>query len=436
MRTIVEQPVEVPVAAEVDVVVVGGGVGGIAAAVAAARNGAKVALVERLGFMGGCATATMMDVMGEFQAGNTPAVAGIAMEVVWRLRDRGALEGTPGHRVYFDSEQLKVLADEMVLEAGVDLWLHTFGVKPVLEAGRVSGVFIESKSGRQAILAKYTIDISGDADIAYRAGAAWEIGRPEDGRLQPLTLNFMVGNVKREAVEDYYRDFRYGDPYFARLVRRAKRNGDFPIPRQEITHHRFTPGGNLTGLNVTRIQGKDPTNVKDLTESEILARKQIYQIAHFLRKYVPGFEQCEIAAIATQIAGRESRRVKGGYELTKEDIFGQRKFPDAIAKFPSFSDIHDPVGDKVTLVHPDEGAMFDIPFRCLVPEKVDGILMAGKCISSTSYAAATIRRLSASMATGQAAGTAAALCAAQGIEARNMEVAALQAVLRLQGVIC
>ncbi len=351
LDTIREEAREIPVVSSVDVAVVGGGAAGLAAAIAAARGGARVALVERLGFLGGCITATMMDVLWMFRAGDREGVEGIGMEILRRLKERGGVDGEPGYRVYVDSEMLKLLADDMVEEAGVELWLGTLGCWPIMEDGAVAGVVIESKSGRQAIRARVVVDASGDGDIAARAGARYEMGRPGDGRTQPVGNSFRLTNVDLEGVRSYYREYPE-DIYFARLVKAARERGEFTVPRNAIILHGIRPWGELTGINATRVFVDDPTDARQMTKAEIEVRRQVYQVADFLRRNVSGFEKSEVSYIGTQISARESRRFIGEYVLTDEDVIGGATFPDAIAKHPCFIDLHSPSGNDIRFVYP------------------------------------------------------------------------------------
>jgi ribulose 1,5-bisphosphate synthetase/thiazole synthase len=461
---------DIPVVSEVDVAVVGAGCAGLAAALAAARNGAKVALIERLGFLGGCLTATMMDTVWMCRAGDQKAVEGLAIEVLTRVKARGGVDGVPGYRVYVDTEKFKLVADEMVLEAGIELWLHALGVAPVMADNAVSGVILESKNGRQAIRAKVVVDASGDGDIAARAGAQFEMGRPSDGLTQPVSTSFRLSNVDFQGMRSYYAEFP-DDIWFTRLVRQAREKGDFDVPRHSIVYHGMRPWGELTGINATRIFVKDPTDARELTAAEVEGRRQVYAVAAMLQKYVPGFANCEVSYIATQIAARESRRVIGGYVLTGDDIVNGATFEDAIAKSPCFVDIHDPKGIGYHMLYPKmarpeddpvamawrsgdpnsvfetnirparmpsrqpmkeddfkvaKAATFDVPYRALVPTTLDGLLTAGRCISADHVAEGSIRYLPISFATGEAAGTAAAVAAAQGCHPRQVDVQALR----------
>ncbi len=452
MKTISEPGRDIEVISEVDVAVVGGGCAGLGAALAAARNGAKVALIERLGFLGGCVTATHMDVFWLFRAGDQKAVEGIGMETLWRLKGMGALQGEPGGRAYVDVEKFKLLADRMTKEAGIELWLHSWGVTPVMEGTAVRGVVTESKSGRKAILAKTVVDVSGDADIAARAGAPTVMGRESDGLVQPVSNSFRLSGVDVRAIRKYG-DEHPEDRYFDSYVAKARAAGDLTIQRRRIMYHGFNEDtGELTGINVTRVQRVDPTNVRDLTQAEVTLREQVFQVKDFLRKYVPGFEKVEVAAISTQLAPRESRRVIGGYVLKEDDLKKGARFPDVVAVAPCFVDLHDPVGDATFWIYPGnvkpdketkvslhaytimaDATTYDIPYRTLVPNDIENLLVAGRCISAEHIIVGSVRYLPISFATGQAAGTAAALAARQNKTPRDVDVALLQKTLSDQG---
>ena len=381
----------------------------------------------------------MMDVFTLFRAQENWAIRGIAMEVVDRLRALGAVENAPGYedygRVYFNHEVLKSLADAMVLEAGIELRLHTLGVSPIMEGDTIKGIITESKSGREAFPAKVVVDVSGDADIAYRAGAEFLYGREQDGRVQPMTVNFMAHGVDVQALRAYMRKYPE-DRRFSRIVKQAKDTGDFPNVKDHVALHRITDSGIVTGINFTRVLGKNPTRAEDLTYAEIEARKQVWLLRDFMRKYMPGFDRCDVAAMATQINRRESRRVIGQYIFSDDDMLKGARFSDAIAKHPCFIDLHNPSGGDSRVIFPRQGEITEIPYRCLVPKRVDGLLMAGKCVSATHVAEAGLRYLVCSFATGEAAGTAAAQAVRTGVPPRQVDVPVLQQTLRTRGAIC
>lgn len=450
-KSITEPAREVPVASEVDVAVVGSGCAGLGAAIAAARNGARVALIERLGFFGGCVTATMMDVFWMWRAGDQKAVEGIAMEMLRRLKsEMDGVQGEPGERCYVDAEKYKLMADIMVQEAEIEPWLHSLAVRPYLDGDTINGIITESKSGKQAILAKVVVDASGDGDIAARAGAPFAMGRPQDGRIQPVSTSFLMTGIDVKTLQDWVNQHP-GEKSFPTRVAEARTKGEWAIPRRHFVFHGiYEETGELTGINATRVRDIDPTNVRDLTAAEIELRRQVFQVRDFVRNYVPGGKNAKVGAIATQLAPRESRRILGEYVLRAEDIVSGARFPDAIAKYPCFWDIHNPTGDdiiylrpanhpssspgdRIDQIHLAKGVLYDIPYRCLVPQRIENLLTAGRCISADHEAVGSIRYLPASFATGQAAGTAAALAALGNVTPRQLDVSVLRRRLSKQG---
>jgi FAD-dependent oxidoreductase family protein len=435
----------VPVVAEADVLVVGGGPAGIAAAVASGRTGARTVLVERFGFLGGNATAGLV---GPFMTsysldGKEQLIRGVFEELVERAEQLGGaihparVEGgsefsgfiTYGHHrvTPFDPEAVKLVAAEMCLEAGVELRLHTFMVDTIVEDGSVAGVIVASKSGLEAIRAKVTVDCSADADIAARAGVPFHQGREADGLTQPMTLFFRIANVDDEKVKAYIAAHPEDPRPFASIVRAARERGEFPIPREGIGLYR-TPQPGIWRINTTRLQRLDGTNVLDLTRAEIEGRRQVMFLLKFFRERCPGLENCTLLDTAATIGVRETRRIVGEYTLTAEDLATGREFEDVIALCGYPIDIHSPTGSGGTMT-PEQFQManvYQIPYRCLVPVKVDQLLVAGRCVSATHEALGAIRVMPPSFAMGQAAGTAAALAAAEGVPPRRVPVRWLQ----------
>jgi hypothetical protein len=287
---------DVPVVAETEVLVVGGGPAGIGAAVASGRNGARTVLVERFGYLGGNATAGLV---GPFmtsysQDGKLELIKGVFEELVERAEalggaiDPGKVEGgseyasfiTYGHHrvTPFDPEMVKLVAAEMCLEAGVELRLHTAVLDPILEAGAVAGVIVASKSGLEAIRARVTVDCSADADVAARAGVPFHQGRAQDGLTQPMTLFFRLANVDDARVKQYIADHPEDHRPYAGLVRAAREAGEFPIPREGIGIY-LTPQPGIWRVNTTRLQRLDGTNARDLTRAEIEGRQQVMFLA-------------------------------------------------------------------------------------------------------------------------------------------------------------
>ncbi len=439
-----------PIIQEAEVIVVGGGPAGIGAALASARNGARTLLVERYGFLGGMATAGLV---GPFMTsygidGQAPIIEGIFKEVVDRMIAMGAAldpAGIQGFSAYggyhtyghehvtpFDPEALKVVAQEMAIEAGVDLRFHRFFVDSLVEDSTIKGIVTASKTGLEAFKGRIIIDTTGDGDVAARAGAPYEKGRPEDGRLQPVSLFFRVGNVDDAAVQAYMDEERDGS--FEDLVRKAMDAGEFSHPKHRITVFKLPRPGEWW-INASRIHGIDATDPDHLTKAEIEGHRQVLYLLNFMRAHLPGFGDCYLIDTGSQIGVRETRRIMGEYILTSDDVFGARRFDDAIARVSFPIDIHDVHGGGGFFEGPREGPYYTIPYRCLVPRTIDHLLVAGRCISATHKAHGSLRVMPPCFATGQAAGTAGALALELGTQPRNIDVNLLRDSLVQQGAL-
>ncbi|KAG3106596.1 hypothetical protein PC122_g286 [Phytophthora cactorum] len=418
---------------EAEVVIVGGGPAGIVAAIAAGRQGVRTVLVERYGFVGGMSTAAMVYPWMTFHTeSGEQVIRGIAQEIVDRLQARG---GSPGHLrdtvgfvhtvTPYHSAIYQVVAADMLQEAGVRLLLHSFVDEVVMVDDRVVAVRLTNKSGRMELQAHVIVDTSGDADAAYLAGASVAKGRDEDNQSQPMTMKFRMrgvdlGRVKRY-MQEHPEDF-YAKTPFAELDN---------IPLTGVSG--FYSQWKKSGVPINRDQGLDATDAEDLTSAEQEGRKQVLMIAEFLQRDVPGFERASISAVAPQIGIRESRRIIGHYELTKADVVAGRKFADVIARSGYPIDIHDPSGQGVVAAFIEGDGAYDIPYRCLISHNIRNLLAAGRCISTTHEAHATTRLTPSCMATGQAAGTAAALAVQMKLDPLELPVAVLQKELRRNG---
>ena len=443
---------EIPVLDETDVLVAGGGPAGIAAAVAAARSGARTRLVERFGFLGGNLTAGLVGpCMTSYSLdGQEQLIRGVFDEFVRRMEKNGgalhpsrtsAGDAYAGFIVYghdkvtpFEPEAAKTTALEMCREAGVELRLHSFVADAVVRDGRVAGVVAVSKSGMEMLPATVTVDCSADADVAAAAGVKIHYGRDSDGLAQPMTVFFRVGGVDDEAVEQYVRahpdDFRP----FESIVTKAREEGRFPSPRRGVGMYRTLHAG-VWRINTTRVLGRNGTDVADLTAGEVEGRDQVQALMTFFREYLPGFERCELVDTATMIGVRETRRIEGEYRLELSDLQSGRHFDDTIALCAYPVDIHDPTGPGGGV---DESAVrtaniYEIPYRSLVPRGVDGLLVAGRSLSASHEALAAVRVMPPAFAMGEAAGTAASLAARAGIAPRNVDITELRHALRSQG---
>lgn len=444
-------------AASTDVLVVGGGPAGIGAAMGAAEAGASVVLAERYGFLGGNATVALvmpwmsfhtrrpsppaLGTTGLFpsdhgQAGE-PVVGGSHLEVIERLVEAGgAVPPSPdtGYTVPFDPEVFKVVALDVLDEAGVDYLLHAFASGLVERPGGL-GVVFETKSGPVVIEAADVVDATGDGDVAAAAGAPVEVGRADDGLVQPMTLMFrMIGFVRQrfgDYVAEHPEQWRSVHGLWE-LVERATAAGDLALPREDVLFF-GTPHEGEVAVNSTRVTHRLGIDVWDLTAAETEARRQARQLERFLRDYVPGFEEAYLAQSGVGIGVRETRRVLGDHQLGADDVLRARKHPDVIARGTYPIDIHNPTGPGTMLQPVPPGDAYDIPLRCLLPRGVDHVLTAGRCISGTHEAHSSYRVTPIAMATGQAAGVCAALAADAGRPPRDVDHERVQAELRRQG---
>jgi FAD-dependent oxidoreductase family protein len=448
-------PREALLAGEADVLVVGGGPAGLGAALGAVQAGARVILAERYGFLGGNATAALVMPLMSFHTqmptkerrgattllptdhGPGEAVVGGALaKLLARLVSvGGAIPPTlaTGYVVPFDPEWFKIVALDLLDEAGVHLLFHAFASGILGESG-VEGVVFETKSGPLAIRAKVTVDCTGDADVAVQAGTPTEVGRA-DGLVQPMTLMFRMAEFQRAAFETYVKD----NPKEWRgvhglwdLVRQATAAGELKLPREDILFF-ATPHEGEVSVNSTRVTRVLGTDVWDLSYAEWMSRRQMRQIAEFLRRYVPGFEKAYVMQSGVNVGVRETRRIVGDYQLTADDVLSARKFEDAIARGAYPVDIHNPTGTGTVLKRLPPGEAYDIPLRSLLPKNADNLIVAGRCISGTHEAHSSYRVMPIVMATGQAAGVTAAIAARRGARPREVSVREIQHELVRQG---
>jgi PAS domain-containing protein len=326
------------------------------------------------------------------------------------------------------------VALDLLDEAGVHVLLHALATE-VVGAPRLDGVVFETKSGPIVIMARAVVDGTGDGDVAALAGAPFDVGRESDGLVQPMTLMFRMVEFERAAFAAYRRahpDQWRGVHGLWDLIREASRAGDLVLPREDVLLF-GTPHERELSVNSTRVPGVLGTSVWDLTQAEWRARGQMRQIAAFLRKYVPGFERAYVVQSGVTVGVRETRRIIGEYRLTADDILGARKWDDVIARGSYPIDIHDPKGKGTLLRRLPAGESYDIPLRCLMPQRVERLAVAGRCISGTHEAHSSYRVMPIAMATGQAAGVCAALAARCGTAIRDVPADDVQAELRRQG---
>ncbi len=440
-----------------DVIVVGGGNAGCAAALASARSGKRTLLIERYGFLGGTATAAMVGPWMTFHSGSERIVGGIAQEIVERLV---AMGGSPGHIADasdyvptitpFDPEMHKALLFEMMAESGVHLLLHAWFLEAICDMpGLVNGVRVATVGGIRAYRAQIVIDATADAYVAVSAGATTQQGDAR-GRVQPASLMFRLSHVDLAATAAYVREhpsemrtsLAPNDRDAASLTavaglyelwNSARNRGDVSAPRELVSFF-ISPYPDEVTVNMTRVVDIDPLDPDDLTRAEVQARAQAMELLAFFKRDVPGFANARIAATATQIGIRESRRIVGTYTLTGDDVLAARTFEDAVARSAYPIDIHNPSGSGTTTHRLPAGESYEIPYRCMVPQTIDALLGAGRCISTTHEALASTRLTPTVMTLGQAAGEAAAICIERNVQPRAVDPHALRTRLEAAGV--
>lgn len=440
---------------ETEVLVAGGGPAGFGAAVAAARNGAQTMLIDRNSMLGGMATAGLV---GPFMTcydddAKEQIVKGIFDELCTRTEERGGavhpskVEGmTPYSSYYvkshrhvtpFMSEILAIVMEEMAQEAGVKLLYCVQLVDVLTQDGKIDGVVVSMKEGLTLIKAKVYIDCTGDADMAYYAGVPTWSGDETDGVMQPVSLFFEVGGMDREKfvgeLESRLDELGVpGENCWSWYIKQAKEKGDWHLERNEIGNYEQPVKGRWK-INTTRVAHIDATNTEDVTKALIEGRKQVQEVLGFMRKYVPGCENLELLQVAGSLGVRETRHIKGKYKLTAGDILARKHFDDAVCTFAYAIDIHNSEGGGATFKQVNQ--YYTIPYRCLVPEGCSNLLVAGRSISGTSEAAASYRVIPACVATGQAAGTAAALALLEGVDPEHVDVETLKNRLIAQGAV-
>lgn len=414
----------------VDVLVCGGGPAGIAAALAAARQGSKTLLVERYGRLGGMAVQAMVGPL----MGN--AESAWVEEILARLGGRAV-----------DYEWIDLKYADLLQESGVELLLHAPVAGPLCEGSRVVGARLLTKRGMIDVPARVTIDATGDGDVAFAAGAEFEQGRgagpnwPADGLVQPMTIMFRVSGVNPAETMDARggrKRYRFPDGRtWNELCRDANALGQLP-PAVGYLRIYTSRRPDERVINATQVNGVDGTSVRDLTRAELEGRRQVQPILDFLKKHAPGFQNAFVSGMPAVIGVRETRRIRGVEYLTVDDLFAGRKFDNAVVRGASFPvDIHNPTGigqaQGVSAEHPlgkdPEVKPYEIPYGCLVPRSVGGMLVAGRCISGSHEAMASYRVQVIAMATGVAAGAAAALAAKANIEPREVSAAEIQRVV-------
>lgn len=445
----VKQPErQIPVYSKKEVLVIGGGVAGLSAAIASARFGCKTILVEGGGYLGGTVT---LGLNTNFMGVDLSVNRGLFVEFYEKLKETGSL--IEGFHSPIDPEVFKWLAFNTVDKEGVELLLHTRVVDVIRDKNRILGVFIENKSGRQAIMGDVLVDASGDADVAAMAGENFDkVKKDEHG----MTLLFRVGGANINILANFVNNYPDKDEFFPMespkdigvmeldrdkplaafggfvgLIKRARERGELYLTHDNMWIA-FLPAKGTVLINATHVIGLDPLSAKDLTSAEVECRKQMMSVYSFLKKNIPGFENIFLMDSASHIGIRESRRIVGEYILKYEDIERGQDFDDAIALNFMPVDIHGP-GETQTWIKLE--CPYQIPYRSLQAKVNENLLVAGRCISVDHTVQGSIRNVPCCFATGQAAGTAAALSILEKKSPKKINVDRLKSELKKQGAV-
>lgn len=415
-----------------DLIVIGGGLTGVAAAVAAGREGLSVLLVEQSGALGGALNTNLVYPFMRYWTDKPDGErkwlsAGLFRKIVDRTN---ALRGA-GTNTDFSPEHMKVVLDELAAEAGVELLFHATMFKVNTEGRTVKSVEVATKAGAMTLEADFFIDATGDGDLMAFAGCDMQLGREADGLCQPMTTCFRVANVhperfgpegklglKKKINEDYVK---------------AQAEGKIKNLRENVLWFRGTAlGETIAHFNTTRIVRLDPTDPVDVSKAEVEARKQIIEIMDFLKQY-PAFEEAILVSSATSIGVRESRKLKGVHILNAQELKDCTRFEDSIALGNYDIDIHNPEGTGTSHYYFAPGDYYTIPYRSLLPKEFDNLLTGGRCISATHEAQASVRIMPICSTTGEAAGVAAAVAKKTGKNAHTLDVKEVQSILRANG---
>jgi ribulose 1,5-bisphosphate synthetase/thiazole synthase len=450
LGTIHEPSREIDIIHDTDVLVVGSGPGGLAAAIAAARAGVRVSLVERFGCFGGNITAVGVEGFAWYRHEQTVDAGGIGAEFEARAIELGA--ATPESQSLsheLDAEGFKVVADLLVQEAGVHPMLHRAFAAPILDGDRVTGIITESKAGREAITARVVIDATGDADVAHRAGAATATTPVE--QMQAASVMFHLAGVDKRAFlagvaadPQTYADWASGDwqiettgkedalfsPYLGKPFEQAIRDGVIPPHITTIagTWGAIHDTGELTYMNIVHLAGCDGTDPDSMTVHEIEGRRQTMLAIEALRRYTPGCSAARLRNFGMTIGIRDTRKIDAVYNLTEQDVRHEARFDDSIGIYPEFIDGYG------VLVLPTTGRYMHIPYRAMLPRGVRGLLVTGRAIGGDRIAHAATRNMACCAVAGQGGGVAAAHAVRAARELDHVDMAAVQTELARQGV--
>lgn len=413
-----------------DLIVVGGGFAGVAAAMEAGRKGLQVLLIEKYNCLGGAAAGSLvLPFMGystkDPKTRETIMLTGDLFQQI--LHQLEMLGGIAENGKTFDEEILKLVLNRMCAQYGVHILFNTTVVGVTKQDQTILSVTAWGKSKMLELSAEHFIDATGDAELSVLAGCGYRVGREEDGLCQPMTLCFRLGNVHMQR-------FRENKPMINPLYKQFRQQGLIQNPREDVLTFRTMHDG-VVHFNTTRVVKHDPTDPEDVTQAELIAREQVFEMYQFLKENIPGFEDSYVLSTALQIGIRESRMVDGEYVLTQEDLKSLARFDDAIAVANYDIDIHNPTGSGTSHYYFEDGQWYQIPYRCLLPKGCENLLVAGRCISSTHEAQASYRIMPFCAELGQAAGAAVSVALKNHTTLRGVDIRELQAVLRSEGFV-
>ena len=406
-----------------DLVVVGGGLSGVAGAVSAAREGLTVLLVERSGCLGGAMSNNLVYPFVFFYATDEKTRKRIYFSegIFTEMREKAAEYEQPESDTDFKPEGFKAALDQMVRDAGVEVLFHATMIGVEVDGNKVKSVKVALKSGVTDIKADYFIDASGDGDLFYFAGCDYMLGRENDGLCQPMTTCFRLSGVDLKL-------FREDLPNLQKKYKEARDSGEIKNPRENILSMTGL-GEGILHLNTTRVIKMDPTDPFELSKAEMIGREQVFEMVKFLKQNSKAFENCTVISVANEIGVRESRKLKGLHVLTAEELVSCMNFDDAIARGNYDIDIHNPSGTGTNIYYFKNGESYTIPYRSLVAKEYVNLLVAGRCISATHEAQAAIRVMPICACMGQAAGTAVAVASKTGADTHTVSTEKIREIL-------
>ncbi len=408
-----------------DLIVSGGGLSGVAAAVAAARDGLRVLLIERSGCLGGAMSTNLVYPFMKFSTPVNGEEKLLCAGLFTEMREREHAYDDSGTMTRFRPEYFKLVLDDMVSEAGVDVLFHAqiFGVETKERA--ITALQVATLSGVMTLCADFFVDATGNGDVLALAGCDFVLGRESDNLCQPMTTCFRMCGVDVDL-------FKSERPRLQELYKEARERGEIKNPRENILTFSGI-GEGVLHFNTTRVVKHDPTDAFAVSRAEIEARRQIHEIVEFLKKHSKAFEHATLVSIASEIGVRESRKLRGEYILTAEDLLAQTMFEDRVVLANYNIDIHNPAGTGTNIHYFKDGEYYSIPYRSLLPREYDNFLVVGRCLSATHEAQAAVRVMPICACMGEAAGVAVALAKSTGASTHTLDVHALQEKLRANG---